>query len=451
MTMFKKTQSGAVLSLILITVFSGLAFVGCEQYSSPSPVFRTPTATLNSTPTQLPTLPPGQADDVMILSVEEDGYAHLFAYKPGKSSLTRLTSGEWSDTAPALSPDGKSVAYASNRGGNWDIYTLDLQSGQVSQLTNTPEYESSPSWSPDGAFIAYETYQNGSLDIAILSLTEPGHKPIMLTNGPSTDHSPAWAPDGRQIAFISNRSGDADVWLADLNKTDNRFTDISNTSRAAESHPTWSPDGHHLAWASAPWDNNYNGIYVWDTSHPQQPASWIGDGSWPAWNADSNEIVTAVDAPNQELISAYRLNGDPLLLPTALPGPLQGLLWPKLALPDPLPQAYQEAAGQTPEVLWSPAITPVAGVPSQRWYVVPLQKVQAPYPQLHALVAESFVALRQRVVDETGWDALGSLENAYVPLTTALDPGLNEDWLYTGRAFAINSINGQRGLDGRHT
>ncbi len=41
---------------------------------------------------------------------------------------------------------------------------------------------------------------------------------------------------------------------------------------------------------------------------------------------------------------------------------------------------------------------------------------------------------------DAGWDALASLENAFVPLTTALDPGLGEDWLYTGRAFALNSL-----------
>ena len=376
----------------------------------------------------------------MILSIEENGYAHLFAYIPGKLRFTRLTSGEWSDITPSISPDGKSVAFASNRGGYWDIYTLDLQSGQVSQLTNTPEYDSSPSWSPDLAYIAYESYRNGSLDIAILSLTNPGQKPIILTDDPASDYSPAWAPNGRQIAFISNRSGDADVWIADLNKTDDRFTDLSNTPQAAESHPVWSPDGLHLAWASAPWSNDYNGIYIWDSARPDQTATWVGDGSWPAWSANSDAIVTAVDAPNQQLLTAYTLNGGALLLPTALPGHLRGILWPKLALPDPLPQTYEQAAAQTPGALWSPAVTPVSGVPANRWYVVPIQNVQAPYPQLQALVAGSFVALRHRVIDLTGWDALASLENAYVPLTTALDPGLGEDWLYTGRAFAINSL-----------
>jgi len=71
---------------------------------------------------------------------------------------------------------------------------------------------------------------------------------------------------------------------------------------------------------------------------------------------------------------------------------------------------------------------------------VKLPDVQAPYPQLHDRVDEAFTALRQRLILKAGWDALASLENAYVPITTSLDPGFEEDWLYTGRAFAINSL-----------
>jgi hypothetical protein len=71
---------------------------------------------------------------------------------------------------------------------------------------------------------------------------------------------------------------------------------------------------------------------------------------------------------------------------------------------------------------------------------VPLPDVQAPYPELHDLVDESFAQLRQRVIQESGWDALASLHNAYVPLSAPLDPGLGNDWLYTGRAFTLNPL-----------
>lgn len=378
----------------------------------------------------------------MILSIEENGYAHLFAYASGSLPLTRLTYGEWSDITPAISPDGKRVAFASNRDGYWDLYTLDLQTGDVSQLTNTQTYDAAPSWSPDMAWIAYETFQNGNLQVALLPLTGSNQKPVILTPDSSSSYSPAWSPDGRQIAFVSNRNGDTDIWLADLNKaSDDRFTDISHTPQAAESHPVWSPDGNQLAWSSASENADYySGIYVWDAKQPDRPAVWVGDGDWPAWNSRGDEIAAGVNGPNQQRLTAYTLQGDPLLLPTPLPGYLRGIIWPNISLPKTLPQAFQQAAQVTPQALWAPAVTPVTGVPSQRWYVVPLQNVQAPYPQLHDLVDESFTALRQRVVKEAGWDALASLENAFVPLTTALDPGLGDDWLYTGRAFEVNSL-----------
>lgn len=372
--------------------------------------------------------------------MDEGGYAHLFAYDPASAQLTRLTYGTWSDITPALGSDGRSLAFASNRGGYWDLYRMDLSTGQVTQITDTPAYDASPSWSPDMAWIVYETYQDGHLDIAIQSMTDLSQAPVLLTDDGAADHSPVWAPNGREIAYVSDASGNSDIWIADLNKTQDRLTDLTNTPDAAEDHPVWSPDGNRLAWSSTVASPGYDGLYVWDATKPAQSPIWIGDGDWPAWNADGSALVTSADAANQELLVAYGLDGKPLLLPTSLPGHLHGVVWPRSPVPDPLPDAFRAAAAQTPTAISAPSVTPAAGVPSQRWYVTPLQNVQAPYPQLHALVADSFSQLRQRVIAETGWDALASLENAYVPLTVALDPGLGEDWLYTGRAFAINSL-----------
>ena len=120
--------------------------------------------------------------------------------------------------------------------------------------------------------------------------------------------------------------------------------------------------------------------------------------------------------------------GNLLLQPIQLPGTVRGLLWPNIVLPDPLPNSYAIAAEQTPLPEWAIAVTQVEEGPSQRYAINPLSEVQAPYPQLHDLVDESFVALRQRVIAEAGWDVLASLGNAFVPLTTSLDPA----WVKTG-------------------
>jgi TolB protein len=119
---------------------------------------------------------------------------------------------------------------------------------------------------------------------------------------------------------------------------------------------------------------------------------------------------------------------------------LRGLMWGNMVASDSFPAQYEQSANLTPAPLWAANGEPVSEGTSTRWSLVNLEGVQAPYPQLHDLADEAFNALRQRVTEKVGWDALASLENAFVPITQSLDPGFSEDWLYTGRAFAINSL-----------
>src|SRR4030095_14672906 len=229
-----------LLTLITIPVLIGLFLLSCtRQTATETSESISSFVAPSETPEFIPTAPAG-AQEMVILSYEEDGYAHLFAYIPEKMPLTRLTSGDWDDVAPAPSLDGKRIAFASNRNGFWDLYLLDLTGGDLMQLTDTPRYEGAPTWSPDGTFLAYEVYDNDNLEIFIGPSEDPTQNAIQLTNSPNADYAPAWSPGGRKIAFISN----GDVMLADLDKTsDNRFTNLSNTELAAESHPIWSPDG----------------------------------------------------------------------------------------------------------------------------------------------------------------------------------------------------------------
>jgi len=425
---------------LLTAVLVSIAVAGCVQYTT-APAFTPPTQEALPVASKDPQeASSSSAQDWVILSIEEDGYAHLYAIEPASATVTRLTWGQWSDITPALSPNRDLVAFASDRGGFWDLYTLDLQTAAVSRLTNSRAYDASPTWSPDTAWIAYETYRDGQLDIAIQSLLNPTEEPALLTDDPGSDHSPAWSPDGRLIAFVSNRTGDADIWLANLDKTAERFTNLSHSPSGNESHPAWSPDGSRMAWAASIPSPGYAGVYLWDISRPEIGALWAGSGTWPTFDSSGTRILTAVDTPQQQLLTAYTLDGGPVLLPRELPGRLRGLIGPRVALPDPLPEGFREAAAQTPQPLFVGQVAPLSDVPSKRWHVVSLPDVQAPAASLHALAAQPFQDLRERVIAEVGWDPLASLESAYLPLTTALDPGLSEDWLYTGRAFAINTL-----------
>ena len=437
-----------ILSLFGLTALLALTLPGCtkQDVDVRTPISAAGTGTRffpNDSSAITQGTPAGTGfPGVIILSINEAGYSHLFAYSPLSYPLTRLTFGKWSDITPSLSPDGQKLAFASNRSGYWDLYLLDLSSGETNRLTNTKEYDAAPTWSPDGFWLAFETYIDDNLEIAILSVATPGDPAVRLTYDPAADHSPAWSPPpGRQIVFISTRSKDSDVWLADLDRTgEERFRNISHNPRAIEGHPSWAPDGNHLVWASDSFSIEMSGIYIWDAEHPGHPPIWLGNGDWPAMDEKGEQIVSVISLPNQTYLSAYTLRGDLLLQPVLLPGEVRGLLWMSSSLSDPLPESFKQSSEQTPAPLWTSLVKHMTKGPTSRRGIVPLEDVQAPYPRLHDMVDESFNALRQRVIEEAGWDALANLENAFTPLTTPLDPGSSEDWLYTGRAFALNTI-----------
>ena len=486
-------------SLATWPVFSARLQPQSAAASVPSP---SPAPTVTALPTPTPSaiplihtnLFPGRASildrGLIILALGEGGNTHLFTYQPSAAApLMRLTAGAWDDITPAISPDGTRLAFASNRDGPWDLYIMDLSSGKISRLTDTPGYEASPSWSPDGRWLAYEAYMDilslskdgndGGLDIYILSL-DGDQTPIRLTDDQSSspttisaaDYAPAWSPQGRQVAFVSTRSGDPDIWLADLNQVTDRFRNISHNPYAAEAHPAWSPDGQQLAWATRSSDG-VQSVCVWkvaDTPTSQLSLSkllgaprCIGSGDWPVWEPSGLALLTALSTPNRHYLTSYdSQQGDLILPPLVLSGPLEGLAWGAAAVeynrsghPEPVdPEpvegptgALQEArvavaisALTPPPPLWLPALSGDGPLPSGRQRIVPLKGVEAPEPLLQDLVDESFQALRARLADAAGWDFLSTLENAYVPLTAPLDPGMGKDWLYTGRAFAFNTL-----------
>jgi TolB protein len=369
------------------------------------------------------------------LSLAEAGHNHIFAYSPNTLPPTRLTAKDSDDITPAISPDGKWLAFASNQNGYWDLLLLDLSTGATTRLTDTPEYDAAPSWSPDGAFLTYESYQNGSLDILVGSVTDASQI-YALTQDSASDTSPVWSPQGRKIAFISNRSGEPEIWIANLDLSgDDRFTNISQSPLSVESHPAWSSDGNQLAWASTNPNSGLTGVQVWDTRDPDTPSHWLVSGDWPVWQSDNN-IATLLSAPNQTYLAGYTANGTLNLPPVLLPGSVNGLTFGNTNFQFPGP--FEEIAKITPTALYNATITPIPATLSMRHSLVSLKGVQTLHPKLNELAFDSFLSMRSQVAMETGWDALASLENAFVPLTTTLEPGLSEDWLYTGRAFTLS-------------
>lgn len=446
----------AIETYVLATLYPG---------GTPTPS-RTPTITQTPTETSEPTLTPevaaqaspeafpGNAVQVafdqglVVLSLSEGAYNHLFAYQPVAGGnqpvlgLTRLTAGGWDDIHPALSPDGKRLAFVSNRSRYWDIYVMELKTGILQRLTETFEYEGNPSWSPDGSWLAYEVFVNESLEIVIRSVDDPTQEVIQLTSNPAADYAPSWSPGGRQLAFVSDRTGSPEIFVADLDQvSESSFVNVSS-NQVEDARPAWSPDGRYLAWSSH--EQGGRRLVVWDAQSDSGAIQDGGAGDWPVWSADGKALLTLLTAPYDTYLTGYTFN--PLgaaLPPIKLPGPSEGLTWKPASLEFPLQDPLRQAALMTPAPLWNTVITPAPSLtplPGGRQLLVTVTDLVAPWPMLQDLADESFTALRWEVALRSGWDFLSTLENAYVPLTSPLLPGLGRSWLYSGRGIAINSL-----------
>ena len=345
--------------------------------------------------------------------------------------------------APALSPDGQQLAFQSHKDGNWEIYTLRLDSGQVKRLTNQPAYDGAPSWSPDGPQMAFESYRAG--DLGIWAMNADGSNPVNLTSDdPTYDYGPAWSPHGDWIAYTGWSTGHKQIFITSpdgkqhINISRNQFDD---------EQPAWSPDGKRLAFVS-----NREGceqvtdpivlnacqrreIFVADfdgagLSNVQQ-LTFEGRSSAPAWSPDGKYLAYVSPRPNRQPLFVIPAAG---AIPRAVvAGPLQwigsaawGAVDPAVSVaPAPSQPLYVEKA--IPAA--ADAGHPYALQELPQLYLAPS------WGQMSSRVANSLLTLRDRVKQESGYDFLGVLSD----MTRQLDYkcGLSCDnlsWHKAGRA-----------------
>ena len=174
-------RSSVLLALFFIQVIMLSACIKPFETPTPSPEAThtntpkpSPSPTASKTPTRTPTPLPGDMTQTFILSMDDNGYNHLFAYAPQKLAPVRLTNGAWDDIDPCINRDGSKVVFASNRNAYWDLYTLRLSDGEITRITDTPEFDGNPAWSPDDLWIIYETMTGDQMGINILSIPNPG-------------------------------------------------------------------------------------------------------------------------------------------------------------------------------------------------------------------------------------------------------------------------------------
>ncbi len=211
----------------------------------------------------------------------------------GEVSTRNLTNHFANDTMPDWSPDGRKIAFASDR-DNYpgDIFVMGSDGSSQTNLTNHPAWEYQPSWSPDGQRIAFTRSEiadrDGIARVDVFAMNADGGGLRQLTDHPFVDHEPAWSPGGQQIAFTSRRDGAADIYVIPSEGGEiTRLTDHPLDDGQA----AWSPDGDHIAFVS--WREGLAGLYVMKANGKgirrlTDEPGWNLD---PTWDPDGTTIA----------------------------------------------------------------------------------------------------------------------------------------------------------------
>jgi hypothetical protein len=164
--------------------------------------------------------------------------------------------------SPCFHPNGREIVFAGIRNGKSDLFVIDVQSGELTQITDDPYLARDPQWSPDGKQIAFVTDAGEGTDLENLLFGDPRIAVLEVESGQiallpgqsGKNISPQWGPDGDHLAFVSDRDGISDLYVQNLhNHRLYRLTKlITGVTGIVDSSPpfSWSRDGSRIVFTT---------------------------------------------------------------------------------------------------------------------------------------------------------------------------------------------------------
>jgi TolB protein len=226
------------------------------------------------------------ARDLYVMDADGSHQRRLLRHKPGGFFSEELIG------SPTWSPDGRRIAFVSNRrkGFDFEIYLINADGSGLRNLTKgRGGSDSLPAWSPDGRKIAFVGWRDLEMGLHVMN-ADGSHERQLIKAGPQVP-SLAWSPDGRKILLeqFDKNGPRSDLYVIDANGGGLR--NLTRNPAVEEYGPAWSPDGRKIAFARWPKAPALRGIYLMkaDGSGLQRlTRSYDFD---PAWSPDGRKIA----------------------------------------------------------------------------------------------------------------------------------------------------------------
>jgi TolB protein len=299
-TMTRNTAVSATGARIATSVAIGLAatfLFACADDSTPTTPALAPSAASAS---RLPVTIKGR----IVFNSDRDrtpgtGY-DIYSMMPDGSNVTRLTA-SFDNEMPALSPDGKRIAFMSNRdNGAYDIYVMNSDGTGVKRLAPSTAWNYKPTWSADGSKIVFTSTRDAAdpndrgtgASWEVYTVTSDGLTLTRVTNNSVGEFDPQLSPDGTRIVFASDRDHDS-FWIRDLYVMNVDGTNVHRlTSQTGQlENPSFDPTGARIVYdiQSA---GGVGGIFVLNGHATTQLRVNSGSTEFaPAWSPDGKQIA----------------------------------------------------------------------------------------------------------------------------------------------------------------
>ena len=251
---------------------------------------------------QAPAAYPGQNGKLLFTSTQDGGARHIFVTTAGGiQDLTGATSTA-TEIQPEFSPNGRQIVFTRGAQGlpNTEIFVMSSSGKHRKALTKTPQGNGDATWSPDGKEIAFTSDRGKFPDVYVMHADGTHVTPI--THNADREGDLVWSPTGKRIAYVRTPATGGDKDIYSMSPKGTHVKDLTNDPNHFDLQPDWSPDGKQIVF-SGPlqqgvsvggdlWIMNADGSGVHALYHENNHYS---DGAYPAWSPDGTTIAFAAN------------------------------------------------------------------------------------------------------------------------------------------------------------